>query len=64
MDFQITGSIANILEGWWENCDGTDVFLLFLLKGLIEKEADCFSPLPMRQSSLAYTIGSEIPLIF
>ena len=39
-------------------------FLLFWLKDLIEKEADCFSPLPMRQSSLAYTIGSEIPLIF
>ena len=39
----------------WNRC-----FLLFWLKDLIEKEADCFSPLPMRQSSLAYTIGSEI----
>ena len=43
----------------WNRC-----FLLIWLKGLIEKEAYCFSPLPMRQSSLAYTIGSEIPLIF
>lgn len=40
------------------------MFFAVWLKGLIEKETDCFSLLPMRQSSLAYTIGSEIPLIF